>query len=44
MGIIIGDAACQSTTISCNDFTQCNAGTGAIANDGTGTIINGNLG
>jgi parallel beta-helix repeat protein len=43
MGVIVGDSACQSTTISYNDFTQSNAQPGAIENDGTGTIITGNL-
>jgi len=43
MSIIIGDAACQSTTITNNDFTKCNSETGAITDYGTGTIINGNL-
>ena len=43
MGIIIDDATCQSNTITNNDFTKCNSGTGAIANYGTGTIITGNL-
>ena len=43
LGIIVGDSACQSTTISYNDLSQCNASPGAIENDGTGTIITGNL-
>jgi parallel beta-helix repeat protein len=43
MSVIIGDSACQSTTISFNNLTQCNAQPGAIEDDGTGTIITENL-